>query len=444
MRPPRIRILAAAFAPVPGTNPHSMAMLTMVDALRGELDLVTVKTEDIAHVKRIGDARMFRVPVGGAPDPRERYSRAVGRQLVAEAYDVVHVLDPWAGAAVAEQRRGSTLVYEVVSFPEEEDDRSWRDAHARALAAADLVLVPTATAAATLESDGVGARVEVVRPSVDLGALDWVEVPSFGTPRVLYLGGYGSNRDLLTAVDAVGKVAALRPVRALFAGDSNRARQQALRDAVRAAGLDDVIEIRGEPSPRAIPGLVASADVCLAPSRESLLGAPLPFPLLEYLACYRPVVAANVAGISELLRDESEALLVQPGHAGALADAILEVLRDASLRERLMSAGYARVRNELGSGARRRRLQEIYEVLVPGSQLVDPWREVFEDTTGVHELPASPTEAPTQASYTRAEDAGPAETSRAPAAELVPPRRSEPSRDTQPGLVVPDTDPGLG
>jgi glycosyltransferase involved in cell wall biosynthesis len=439
MTAPRIRVLAAAYAPVPGSNPHSACLLAMIDALRAELDLVTVKTEDLAHVKRIGEARMFRVPVGGG-DARELYARAVGRQVHAEPYDVVHVLDPWAGAAIAEHRPDSILIYEAVTYPDDEGDDAWRLAHARTLAEADLVLVPTAAAAAAIELEGVGARVEVVRPSVDVGTYDWVEVPSVGTPRILYLGGFGAARDLATAVEAIGRVAALRPVRALMAGEPDRNRQRALRDIVRAAGLEEVIEVRGEPSARSVPGLIASADVCLAPGRETHPGGPLPHPLFEYLSCYRPVVAANVAGVSELIRDESEGLLYPAGNASAMADAILEVLRDAALRERLMEAGYLRTRSELGSGARRRRLQEIYEVLAPGSQLVDPWRERFEDTTGTLELPVSPTESVTQ-SVIEATEPPPARLSQ-PAGPLVR-RLSEPPRDTQPGLVVPDTDPGV-
>lgn len=420
----RVRVLAAAFAPVPGANPQSAAMLAMLDALRGDLDLVTRKTEDLAHVKRIGNARMFRVPAGRGPNAAELYGRAVGRQLEAEPYDIVHVMDPWAGSAVAGKRRGASLVYEVTSFPEQDPDPAWVRAHTCTLEAAALILVPTAAAASALEAQGVSARVEVLRPSVDINALDWTEVPSFGAPRILVLGELGVARDLPTVIDALRRVAALRPVRVLLAGDPSRERQRAALGLVHSAGLDGVIDVRGEPAPKSLPGVVASADVCLAPGRELVAGGPLPYPLLEYLACCRPVIAADVAGVSELVRDELEGLLYPPGNAAALADAVLEVLRDSSLRERLMVNGYERVRSELSTSARRRRLQEIYEALAPGSQLIDPWSESFEDTSSV-ELPALATESVTEA------------------AARVPEVPRLRSRDTHPGLAMPDTEPGL-
>lgn len=462
MSGPRIRVLATAFAAVPGPSAHSAALLSMVDTLRADLDLVTVKTEDLSHIKRIGDARMFRVPMGAASvaQQRELYARAVGRQIDAEPYQIVHVLDPWAGVAAAARRRGFTLVYEVTTFPDPdpEEHALWVDAHEDTLAAADRVLVPTATAAAVLEQRGLGARVEVIRPGVDVGTFDWAEVPRSGTPRLLYLGPFSASRDLDTVLTAVARVAALRPVRVLLAGERDDARRFAMREAVKKAGLEDVVEVRGEPSDAAVPALIAAADVCLAPCSDGDAAGlrQLPQPLLEYLACYRPVIAANVAGLSELVRDDVEGLLYPPGDAGALADAVLEALRDATLRERIMEAGYRRARDELSLGARRRRILAFYESLAPGSQRVDPWRQKFEEVTGLIELTTNALEriegeeAATTLPPGHEGGVDTAETD-APAprpGERTRPRArlgdERPSLDTQPGLVVPDTDPGRG
>lgn len=457
--------MAAAFAAVPGSSPHGAAMMSMVDGLRADLDLVTVKTEDLSHIKRIGEARMFRVPVGTAPRREQRaiYARAVGRQIRAEPYQVVHVLDPWAGAAALEPReRGYALTYEICSFPDPDpgEESLWREAHERTLEAADRILVSTVAAARALEGRSLRGRVEVVRPGVDVGAFDWAEVPRFGTPRLLYLGPFSSVRDLPTMLGAIAKVKTLRPVHALIAGERDRQRRGEVRDRVQRAGLADVVEVRGEPNPRSLPGVVAAADVCLAPARDHRVAgfAELPQPLLEYMACYRPVVAAAVPGVQEVIRDEVEGLLHPPGDAGAMADAILQALRDAVLRERITEAGYRRVRSELNSGARRRRIRQVYEGLVPGSQAHDPWSDDFEDVTGLIELSTSaiellqdddggetlappPHDGP-DTSETESPDPRPGEPTHPRRARLVPPDPPPSPTDTQPGLVVPDTDPG--
>lgn len=438
MAAPRIRVLAAAFAPVPGPGPASAAMLSMLDALRADLDLVTLKTEDLSHIKRIGEARMFRVPVGDAPlaKQREAYARAVGRQIAAEPYQIVHALDPWAGAAAAElKERGFSLVYEVVSFPEGDgsERRRWEAAHRRALDAADTVVVASVAAAEALEAQGLGGRVEVLRPAVDLGLFDWSEVSRTGTPRLLYIGSFTGDRDVDTVLDAIVRVGSLRPIRALLAGERNADRRGELRDRVRALGLGDTVEVRGEPNLRLLPSIIAGADVCIAPASGRLVAglAEIPSPLIEHLACYRPLVAADVPGVSELIRDEVEGLLYPPGDAGALADGILELLRDAVLRERVTEAGYRRARDELGTGARRRRVRLLYEALAPESQMLDPWRDHFEEVTGLIELSTSTLARLKQ-------DDGPTPRPRAMPEEPTPTSSS----DTHPALVLPDTDPG--
>ncbi|MEC7522741.1 MAG: glycosyltransferase family 4 protein [Myxococcota bacterium] len=448
----RIRVLASAFAAVPGASPQGASMMSMVDGLRADLDLVTVKTEDLAHTKRMGDARMFRVPVGSADlsAQRDAYARAVRRQLEAEPYQVVHVFDPWAGAVAAEHRApGRRLVYEIADFPEHADAEGWISAHRATLSAADRIWVPTMAMGAALGEQGLADKIDVVRPGVDVSRFDWVEPTPRGTPRLLYLGGFGPGRDLETLLLAIEKVTSLRPVRVMIAGDRDRGRRDALREQVRDLGLADTITVRGEPHPRRIPELIGGADVCVVPALGAAIEGlvELPQPLLEPLSCARPVVAADVPGISELVRDEVEGLLHPPGNATALADALLEVMRDSVLRERLIRGGYRRVRDELTAGARRRTVRRLYEGLAPGSQGADAWEESFDEITGLFELSTGALELLREGPDTLAPPDIDTDETRAPGAadEKTRPRAERPrDTDTHPGLVVPDTDPGRG
>jgi len=446
----------------------------MIDALRCELDLVTLKTEDLPHIKRINEARMFRVPVGqsGRLEQRSVYARAVARQLEAEPYQVVHVLDPWAGEVAASKKseRGFTLLYEMATFPEAES-QAWLEAHQRTIEQADRVLVASEASRVAIEAmHDLAGRVDVVRPGIDVGGYDWGGQGPHGAPRLLFFGPFTPSRDLGTLLDAIARVAKHRPIRALLAGDRSETRRAALRDEVKRRSLEAIVDVRGEPKPYRIPGIFAASDVCVAPSAGRLAAgcAELPQPLLEYLACYRPVVAADVPGVSELVRDEVEGLLYPAGSASALADAILEVLRDAVLRERITETGYRRVRDELNSGARRRHIREIYELVAPGTQTHDPWEESFENITGMIELGTGAIEileegeemdslppAP-RPDVDTAETDAPTERLGEPTRPFVPPpRRSDRSptipaetgmpgigSDTNPGLLVPDTDPG--
>lgn len=395
-------MLVTAFAAVPGSSPHSAAMLGMTAALRAEVDLVSLKTDSLPHVELVGDARMFRVPVGDAEplDQRRIFDRAVARQLEAERYDVVHVRGPFEGALAAERKAslGFSLVYEMATFPDEalgaEVERRWAEAHSTCLEHADLVLVPTEAARRAAADTTAEDRVLVVPPGVDVGTFDWRPNGDSSVARLLYLGSFTADRDLATLLGAVRRIRGTREVQVLVAGETDRGRRARLREMVEAFGLGDVVDVRGEPSARTLPAIIAGADLCLATASEvprfQSLG-DLPQPLLEYLACHRPVVAAGVPGVAEVLRDEQEGLLYPPGDEAALAEAALEMLRDAGLRDRTTELGYRRVREIFSSGARRRRITDAYERLISGSQVADAWSDSFpEGKTGEHEMAAAP------------------------------------------------------
>jgi len=81
-----------------------------------------------------------------------------------------------------------------------------------------------------------------------------------------------------------------------------------------------------------------AADVVVVPSRRE----PLGLAAVEALACGTPVIASNVGGLREVVRDGENGLLVPPDDPGALAAALVRML-DSELRARLGSAGPASV-----------------------------------------------------------------------------------------------------
>jgi len=60
-----------------------------------------------------------------------------------------------------------------------------------------------------------------------------------------------------------------------------------------------------------------------------------------------PVVASNVGGLSEIVRHQKDGLLVQPGNVRALADAIISLLSDRNLQQRMQTAALARCQQDL-------------------------------------------------------------------------------------------------
>jgi glycosyltransferase involved in cell wall biosynthesis len=85
-----------------------------------------------------------------------------------------------------------------------------------------------------------------------------------------------------------------------------------------------------------VPGLLDASTALVLPSRSEGMGRVV----VEALLRGRPVVASRVGGIVDLVRDGENGLLAGPGDTRALADALVHVLTDRALAERL--AGSAR------------------------------------------------------------------------------------------------------
>ena len=80
---------------------------------------------------------------------------------------------------------------------------------------------------------------------------------------------------------------------------------------------------------RDLPALLQAADVYLSPSRTEAMSLSI----LEAMAAGLPILATDVGGTPELVRQEwKNGLLVPYGEADALADGIAVFLRDASTR----------------------------------------------------------------------------------------------------------------
>ncbi len=74
-----------------------------------------------------------------------------------------------------------------------------------------------------------------------------------------------------------------------------------------------------------------------------------------------PVIASNVGGLAEMIRHEEDGLLVPPGDVPALANAIIRMLSDRQLQEKLKLAGLERCKNDLNWSNIAKQTVEIYE-----------------------------------------------------------------------------------
>src|SRR2546428_13866762 len=87
-----------------------------------------------------------------------------------------------------------------------------------------------------------------------------------------------------------------------------------------------------------VPPLLDACDVLVSPhvpleDGSEFFGSPTK--LFEYMATGKAIIASRLGQIGEVLTDEESALLVEPGNAHQLSEAILRLSRTIDLRERL-------------------------------------------------------------------------------------------------------------
>ncbi len=176
-----------------------------------------------------------------------------------------------------------------------------------------------------------------------------------GRPNILFVGRYNESRKglkyLLRAMALVRQE--FPSARLLVVGPGNPERFERL---IERYGLDNVVFVGPVPH-EALPSYYATCDVFCAPStgRESF-----GIVLLEAMASGKPVVATNIQGYSAVVRQNVEGLLVERKNPEALAMALVHLLADADLRERLGRAGLERSADHAWSVVAERVL-ETYE-----------------------------------------------------------------------------------
>ncbi|MDA0563800.1 glycosyltransferase family 4 protein [Streptomonospora sp. S1-112] len=115
-------------------------------------------------------------------------------------------------------------------------------------------------------------------------------------------------------------------------GPSDYARH--VRAEARRLGLADTVVFAGPHPPDTMARVLARADAVVAPSLTEGFGLAV----AEAMGLGRPVVAAAVGGLADMVTDGRDGLLVPPGDVGALAAALVRLAGDPDLAARLGAA----------------------------------------------------------------------------------------------------------
>ena len=205
----------------------------------------------------------------------------------------------------------------------------------------DLYIAISEAIKRQLVKDGIPAdRIEVVHSGIDPSRFDGVEPHDFhaefglpaGAPIIGDVAAFGWHKAQEYLVRATPKILERHPEARVFLIGEGKL-QGAIEQEVRALGLEDRILFTGFRTD--VPSLIRGMDCFVMCSvLEGLCTS-----LLDSLALGCPAVGSAVGGIPEVLLHEQTGLTVPPRDPDALAAAIIRVLDDRALRERLVANG---------------------------------------------------------------------------------------------------------
>ena len=117
--------------------------------------------------------------------------------------------------------------------------------------------------------------------------------------------------------------------------------RNALQKQIGSAALEELVELAGARSQEAVLAAMRRATAIVSPCVVSACGDRdgLPTVLLEALAVGLPAISTTVAGIPEIIENEHTGLLVPPADPERLAEAMLRILAEPELGERLGREG---------------------------------------------------------------------------------------------------------
>ncbi len=127
--------------------------------------------------------------------------------------------------------------------------------------------------------------------------------------------------------------------------------------AVEAQDLGEAVQFLGYQTQEAVAEILARADMMVLPS----FAEGVPVVLMEAMASQVPVIATQVAGVSELVEHDKSGLIVPPGDQAALTRAILSLAQDPARRARMGKAGRRRVGAAFDIDGEAQRLAALFE-----------------------------------------------------------------------------------
>ena len=385
-------ILYTAFDIVPspkGASTHILHNLRGLVNGGHSVHLITPNDGLLPPEDTIEGAKVTRIP----QDLSQNFlARAVhfGKSVLAHLalhpdYDVVHFRNIWDGFHITQNKKkfGYKTLFEVNGLPSIELKYHYPGMDSELLAKikeqelatlhlADALICPSNVTREYIASLGPSRKLVTVIPN-GVSPSDFPVTPlplrEDREPFLLYIGTLADWQGLDILIKAMPKILEGQPAKLRIIGRGRSRQRKMLAKQIRKLGLEEHVIVQPAVPHHEIPGLIASADICVAPlalnDRNVTQGA-CPIKILEYMAAGRPLLASNMPIVRELVREDVDGLLFSPSDPEDLARQANLLLKDAELSARLAKSASARVREKFTWHESQKKLGKVYERFVIG------------------------------------------------------------------------------
>lgn len=153
-----------------------------------------------------------------------------------------------------------------------------------------------------------------------------------------YVGGFvvrePEGRDVLGMLEAfkIAKMKSPLSLKMLMVGKMD---EEYLRGKIKKLGITDSIIFTGHIDHSDVPRYINIIDIAIAPYLKKHLTSRSPIKLFEYMSMEKPVIIPKVGQPAEILINKKTAVLVEPESPDSMAEGLLTLIPDASLREKI-------------------------------------------------------------------------------------------------------------
>jgi len=226
-----------------------------------------------------------------------------------------------------------------------------RDISTRGVPAEKITVIPNAVDIENFSMNGV--RDEVLAGNLGLN----------GKQILGFIGSFYAYEGLILLLHALPKIRAENPnIHMLLVGGGPQ--EEELKDLANSLKLNDIVTFTGRVPHNQVSNYYDLVDIFVYPRLHMrLTDLVTPLKPLEAMAQGKLVLASDVGGHKELIRDRENGRLFTAGSSDSLADAVLELSRDSERWDNLILNGRRYVEEERNWPASVSRYQSVYERL---------------------------------------------------------------------------------